>query len=89
MPVIGTEDLKSFASHYLHNPSSRIVKLRIKQSHSGDIKVLIFLDIPVSSGQLQLGQYPPAIPVRVLTHPLSSYAQTTFLTTHLFTGGVQ
>ncbi len=88
MPVTGTEDLKNFASHYLHNPSSRIVKLRVTRSRSGGVKVLIFLDIPVASGQLLL-EHAPAIPVRVLTHPLSSYAQTTFLTAHLFIGSVQ
>jgi len=56
-----TEDLKSLASRYLHNPGSNVDKLRIRRSRSGTVKVLIFLDIPVASGALRLEQFAPAI----------------------------
>ena len=60
-----TEDLKSLASCYLHNPSSNVDKLRIRRSRSGTVKVLIFLDVPVASGTLRLEEFTPAIFVRV------------------------
>jgi len=66
-----TEDLKSLASRYLHNPGSNVNKLRIRRNRSGTIKVLVFLDIPVASGELRLKQFAPAILVRVL-HLLSA-----------------
>ncbi|KAF8481716.1 hypothetical protein DFH94DRAFT_732542 [Russula ochroleuca] len=40
-----TEDLKNMASHYLHNPSSHVDKLRMRRSRSGTVKVLILLEI--------------------------------------------
>jgi hypothetical protein len=41
-----TEDLKkNLASHYLHNPSSRVNDLRTRRSRSGTVKVLILLEI--------------------------------------------
>ena len=41
-----TENLKNnLASHYLHNPSSRISDLRTSRSRSGAVKVLILLEI--------------------------------------------
>jgi hypothetical protein len=43
MPV--TEDLKSLAGHYLHNPGSRVDELRVRRSRSGAFKVLILLEI--------------------------------------------
>ena len=52
------ENLKNLASHYLHNPSSYVDKVRMRQSRSGGVKVLISLLIDE--------QYAPAIPVRVL-----------------------
>jgi hypothetical protein len=64
-----TEDLKSLASRYLHNPGSNVDKLRIRRSRSGTVKVLIFLDIPVASGALRLEQFAPAIFVSVLLPP--------------------
>jgi hypothetical protein len=64
-----TEDLKSLASRYLHNPVSNVDKLRIRRSRSGTVKVLIFLDIPVASGALRLEPFAPAILVRVLPPP--------------------
>jgi hypothetical protein len=39
------EDLKNLAGHYLHNPGSRVDKLRIKRSRSGAVKVSISLEI--------------------------------------------
>jgi hypothetical protein len=39
------EDLKNVASHYLHSPSSRVDKLRMRRSRSGIVKVLIMLEI--------------------------------------------
>ena len=39
------EDLKNVASHYLHNPGSRVDKLRMRRSRSGAVKVLIVLEI--------------------------------------------
>jgi hypothetical protein len=64
-----TEDLKSLASRYLHNPGSNVDKLRIRRSRSGTVKVLIFLHIPVASGALRLDQFSPAILVRLLPPP--------------------
>ncbi|KAF8481711.1 hypothetical protein DFH94DRAFT_405090 [Russula ochroleuca] len=43
--VSATDDLKNMASHYLHNPGSRIDKLRIRRSRSGAVKVLILLEV--------------------------------------------
>ena len=41
-----TEDLKkNLASHYLHNPGSRVNDLRTRRSRSGAVKVLILLEI--------------------------------------------
>ena len=40
-----TENLKDLASPYLHNPFSHVVKLRMKQSGSGVVKVFILLEI--------------------------------------------
>jgi len=40
-----TENLKDLASRYLHNPGSRVGKLRMRQSGSGVVKVLILLEI--------------------------------------------
>ena len=41
-----TEDLKkNLASHYLHNPGSRINDLRTRRSRSGAVRVLILLEI--------------------------------------------
>jgi len=41
-----TENLKkNLASHYLHNPSSRVNDLRARRSRSGAVKVLILLEI--------------------------------------------
>ena len=41
-----TENLKkNLASHYLHNPRSRVNDLRTKRSQSGSVKVLIVLEI--------------------------------------------
>ena len=41
-----TENLKkSLASHYLHNPSSRVNDFRTRRSQSGAVKVLILLEI--------------------------------------------
>ena len=67
MPV--TEDLKSLAIRYLHNPGSNVVKLRIKRSRSGVVKVLIFLDTPVASDALRLEQIATATIVRALLPP--------------------
>ena len=64
MPV--TEDLKSLASRYLHNPGSNVDKLRIRRSRSGTVKVLIFLDILAASGAYRLDQFAPVVLVRVL-----------------------
>ena len=41
----GADDLKNLAGHYLHNPGSRIDKLRMRRSRSGAVKVLILLEI--------------------------------------------
>jgi hypothetical protein len=68
-----TEDLKSLASRYLHDPGSNVDKLRIRRSRSGTVKALIFLEIPAASGALGLDQYAPAILVRVL--PLHMHIQ--------------
>ena len=67
--MLVTEDLKTLASRYLHNPGSNVDKLRIKRSRSGTVKVLIFLDIPAASGALRLEQIAPAILVRILPPP--------------------
>ena len=64
MPV--TEDLKSLASCYLHDPGSNVDKLRIKRSRSGNVKVVILLDIPVAPGALRLEEFAPEILVRLL-----------------------
>ena len=41
-----TETLKkNLASHYLHNPGSRVNDLRMRRSRSGTVKVLIVLEI--------------------------------------------
>jgi hypothetical protein len=41
-----TESLKkNLASHYLHNPGSRVNDLRTRRSRSGTVKVLILLEI--------------------------------------------
>jgi hypothetical protein len=41
-----TETLKKdLASHYLHNPGSRVSDLRTRRSRSGGVKVLILLEI--------------------------------------------
>ena len=41
-----TETLKkNLASHYLHNPGSRVNDLRTRRSRSGAVKVLILLEI--------------------------------------------
>ncbi|KAI0281408.1 hypothetical protein BGY98DRAFT_1094890 [Russula aff. rugulosa BPL654] len=41
-----TENLKkNLASHYLHNPGSRVSDLRTRRSRSGAVKVLILLEI--------------------------------------------
>jgi len=41
-----TENLKkNLASHYLHNPGSRVNDLRTRRSRSGTVKVLILLEI--------------------------------------------
>ena len=41
-----TETLKkNLASHYLHNPGSRVNDLRMRRSRSGAVKVLILLEI--------------------------------------------
>jgi hypothetical protein len=41
-----TETLKKdLASHYLHNPGSRVSDLRTRRSRSGAVKVLILLEI--------------------------------------------
>ena len=41
-----TENLKkNLASHYLHNPGSRVNDLRTRRSRSGAVKVLILLEI--------------------------------------------
>jgi hypothetical protein len=41
-----TENLKkNLASHYLHNPGSRVNDLRMRRSRSGAVKVLILLEI--------------------------------------------
>ncbi|KAI0281415.1 hypothetical protein BGY98DRAFT_958881 [Russula aff. rugulosa BPL654] len=41
-----TENLKkNLASHYLHNPDSRVNDLRMRRSRSGAVKVLILLEI--------------------------------------------
>ena len=42
-----TENLlkKNLASHYLHNPDSRVSDLRTRRSRSGAVKVLILLEI--------------------------------------------
>ena len=69
MPV--TEDLKSLAIRYLHNPGSNVVKLRIRRSRSGTVKALIFLDTPVASGALRLEQFAPATIVRALLPPFA------------------
>jgi len=40
------EDLRQLASRYLHNPDSRVDKVRMKQSRrSGKVKVMILLEI--------------------------------------------
>ena len=40
------EDLRQIASRYLHNPDSRVDKVRMKQSRrSGKVKVMILLEI--------------------------------------------
>jgi len=39
------DDLKNLASHYLHNPSSHVDKLRMRRSRSGAVKVIILLEI--------------------------------------------
>jgi hypothetical protein len=43
MPV--TENLKDLAIRYLHNPGTRVGKLRMRQSGTGSVKVLILLEI--------------------------------------------
>ena len=41
-----TETLKkNLASHYIHNPSSRVSDIRTRRSRSGAVKVLILLEI--------------------------------------------
>ena len=52
------ETLKNLASHYLRNPNSYVDKVRMRQSRSDLVKVLILLLIDE--------QYAPEIPVRVL-----------------------
>ncbi len=41
----GTEDVKTLASRYLHNPCSHVNDLRVRRSRSGAVKVLILLEI--------------------------------------------
>ena len=36
---------KNLASHYLHNPGSRVNDLRTTRSRSGSVKVFILLEI--------------------------------------------
>jgi hypothetical protein len=43
MPV--TEDLRDIARRYLHSSGSHVDKLRMRQSGSGVVKVLILLEI--------------------------------------------
>lgn len=44
--ILVTENLKKdLASHYLHNPGSRVGDLRTRRSRSGAVKVLILLEI--------------------------------------------
>lgn len=40
-----TEDMEDLAGRYLHNPRSHVDKLRMKQSQSGCVKILIVLEI--------------------------------------------
>lgn len=77
----GRDDLKNLASHYLHNISSYVDKVRMRQSQSSTVKVLILLEIEE--------QYAPVIPVRallLLLPLLSSRAHTAFLTPLLTAG---
>jgi hypothetical protein len=61
------EDLKYIASRYLRSSGSHVDKLRVRRSRSGVVKLLIFLDILIASGPIQLEYHTPVIPVRVLT----------------------
>jgi hypothetical protein len=67
------EDLKYIASRYLRSSGSHVDKLRVRRSRSGVVKLLIFLDISIASGPLQLEYHTPVIPVRVLTIIFSSH----------------
>ena len=42
MPV--KENLKDLVSHYLHHRGARVGKIRMRQSGSGAVKVLILLE---------------------------------------------
>ena len=77
----GRDDLKNLASHYLHNISSYVDKVRMRQSRSGTVKVLILLEIEE--------QYAPVIPVCVLLLllPLFSLRAHTVFLTPLLTAG--
>ena len=43
--IPAADDLKILAGHYLHNPGSRVDKLRMRRSRSGAVKVLILLEV--------------------------------------------
>ena len=53
------EDLRNLASRYLHNPDSRVDKLRMRRSRSGVVKVLILLEIDGTAIHVRVLNFSP------------------------------